>query len=404
MASTIRFESEPLIERSAAPQHSCCETAGLIAKLVGWSFASLFTLFCVTYPKQRVAEIWTDLREGPVDVPPVAASAIGDHLIDSEPVAPLPQIGDERCTTLTHLTQAKPMEHYLSQQLLPEVLEALKEGKEFVFVPIVTHSDHDQMVLITLDLKNGCVEYYDPRGRGYSDVPIEALGITLKEFRRELVLGLSEGLYQLIGEAEHPELVDLRTLLTDETLPERPKHFGERCIETELKAKNIWKRLPHLGKNFYLGKGLRQNLSDLERYAHDRSELIKLREATQFLEDPVVLKEVLRKDWIHHWKIGFDLREDLKEIVKSKTDTIKLHAQVLENVERLINLRQTLTGQVSALIKHFGIKKSPFQGVGFQSNHVVHQTKAQADSRAYISAFLEERLKQPSFRETIQSQ
>jgi len=231
-------ESHSLIERAPL---TGCEKACLIGKLALWSIASLGTLFIADHPKQRVTEIWTQLT-APDNVheqdgygsPATRSLELGEeHFLEvdssqsydpkaerktqtSRAASNLRDIGyfssslvgggttstymeylgekyPDRFIGLSQLTTDGQFgDDFVDSTVMPAVATAIKEGKDFVFVPVVYESTRNHIVLFTINLKNPALEYFDSKGEAPGRQKLCNMNKTVDEFRSDLSAKLSQ--------------------------------------------------------------------------------------------------------------------------------------------------------------------------------------------------------------------
>lgn len=120
----------------------------------------------------------------------------------------------ERAIFIKELVDPSRKPNIFESRIIPEVVRAVKEGKQFVFIPVVQESSKDHIVLFTLNLASGAVEYFDPKGNAPSSKKICALPeMSLGQFRSELSRVLLGSVSRRLGEEGNPDLVELRDLL-----------------------------------------------------------------------------------------------------------------------------------------------------------------------------------------------
>ncbi|CCB89342.1 hypothetical protein [Simkania negevensis] len=257
----------------------------------------------------------------------------------------------EQAIFIKELVDPNPKQNILQTKIIPEVVRAIDEGKQFVFIPVEQSSPQNHIVLFALNLKNGAIEYFDPKGEAPGAAEIRALpGVTVSKFPSMLTEYLFYQVTRMIGEKENPDLVKLRDMLAQkdndslqETLRKEPiPGYGKLARTVSYKG-------PTLG---YAIHGV---------FAHQSPSIPELKKVIAACEK-TELREV-RSDLCSVFCSTFspEMQDQIKRMYSSDFDKEKLKDTAEKELGRMQKMQNALSSCVDDEIMSRGRPKNPYR-------------------------------------------
>jgi len=279
-----------------------------------------------------------------------------------------------------------PKDGYVKNVIIPAVSKALDEGKHFVFVPVVHASKKDHIVLFTINLKLGALEYYDSKGKAPGAEIILALGKSVGAFRQELSYALFTDLNRLRGEEQTPVVLkDLRSVLAVQDDPN---------IQTKVDGLTSHLSQALTGRSSLfrsINQFVRANpISTLQKInaAFEKGDKEEVKSELRLITDGYKLSQPLQALLYKatRYSDSVEVNEALEQLKKDASTELKGMQQWQDNLHASVDAEITNRGRLS----------TPFHaGVYNMSNGVQHQKKSDwTNCGVYVAKFMKERIEQ----------
>lgn len=441
-----------------------CDTAKHVAKLIGWLLLSIpvFTIPCWT--KSHIVEHWNALFSSPDNGLPAAAyaeqhrppelhsyralekrEAPEDGFVEADSrrlpdslVVPQEQhkatsavdniLGrsyvekgtvyaymdflqekyGERAIFIRELVDPMPTPNIFESRIIPEVLRAVKEGKQFVFIPVAQESSKDHIVLFTLNLASGAIEYFDPKGKApSSSKKIQALPeMSLAQFRSELSRVLLVRVNRCIGEQENPDLVELRDLLaqTDNEdlqtiLQNRDGKFSEayRKLTTKIVERNALRSIGYQEEWHHRPPPIGFVIQSL--FGYQGSSIPELRKLVAACEKEDISEVRTALDFVKDSSFPKSIRDQIRNKYSSRAFSVEsLRVDAQNELQRMEAFQRRLLSEVDAEILRRGAKNNPYRAGTYNYSYgskTPHQGKTDwKNCGRFVMHFMKMRLEQ----------
>ncbi|WP_420422524.1 hypothetical protein [Simkania sp.] len=248
------------------------------------------------------------------------------------------------------LIDPMPKPNIFEDKIIPEVVRAVEEGKQFVFIPVVQASSRDHIVLFALNLENGAIEYFDPKGKAPGANEIRALpGVSVSAFRSMLTQNLFDPVSEIFGEKENPDLVELRDLLAQKDHHDIQATLKKHILGSDKLNRQFGFKGPALGHAIY------------SVFAHRSPSIPELKKVIAACQKEKIGEVRSALSMVSTASFPAELEKQMKYMYRSDFDVEELRTVATKELEKVQNLQDGLLHAVSREILLRGSAKNPYR-------------------------------------------